>query len=142
MAAGEVDVFFNVHARDHLGRFLDKLHRAITEGVEETVKEGERVSKGLAPRKTSAMADSIQGVMTSATSGALTVGTDHWQYTEFGAKPHDITGMVRFWWENEGREWYPDNNVIKHPGTRAVHFMAAGREAMRERMAANIKSRM
>lgn len=125
-----------VVARNNLGRFIAECDAAATRTVEQTVNEGERNAKSFAPKKTGALARSIKGFMYSARSGGWGAGTDHWKFQEDGTAPHGITGRVRFWWENEGREWFPGDNEIQHPGNPATHFLrrsyAIARRAMME----------
>jgi len=120
---GTIGISTRVYARNSFGRFISELERAATETVAATVEEGTALAKGMATVKTGAMRASIEGYMTSATSGEWMVGTDHWHFQEHGTAPHPITGRVSFWWEKEGRPWFAGNNTISHPGNPAVHFM-------------------
>ena len=58
--------------------------------------------------------------------GFVSVGTDHWHYTEYGARPHVIEPRgegypLRFFWRRVGQEvefW-----KVHHPGTPTVAYM-------------------
>lgn len=57
--------------------------------------------------------------------GYVSVGTDHWHYTEYGARPHKIEPRgnypLRFFWRRVGQEvefW-----KVSHPGTPTVAYM-------------------
>jgi hypothetical protein len=132
----------HVTARDNLGRFVARWNAAVGAALEETVKDGQAVARGLAPRKTGALEESIQGVMLGDKSAGLTVGTNHWKYQEYGTRPHHIFGMVSFYWDKAGREWVPDTNMIHHPGNRGHHFIAAAKEEMRGKLAQRIRENM
>lgn len=120
---GELEVYTTVRNRDTLGRFLAELPIKARRAIEETAKGGAAVARAEAPVKTGALKASIQPVIFSDWSGGVTVGTDHWKYTNYGASAHDIKGDVHFWWEREGRPWFPGSNTIRHPGITAVHYM-------------------
>lgn len=123
--------------RDDSGRFLSRLHTAERRGMEQTAKEAEAMAYVLAPKRTGTMAATIRSTVGSS-GWTVSVGTDHWQYTELGAVPHAITGDVSFFWEREGRMWHPGSNTINHPGTHAVHFMRSTFEAIAPRTLGNI----
>jgi hypothetical protein len=57
--------------------------------------------------------------------GIVSVGTDHWMYTEYGARPHKIRPRgnypLRFFWRRVGQNvefW-----EVNHPGTPTVAYM-------------------
>lgn len=58
--------------------------------------------------------------------GFVSVGTNHWHYTEYGARPHEIEPRgsgypLRFFWRRVGQEvefW-----KVHHPGTPTVAYM-------------------
>lgn len=121
---GSLTLHTRVTARDHLGRFLSKIHEDAVRTVEETAKRTADVARSGATVKTGAMRSSIRAISLGATTWGVTVGTDHWKYQEDGTGPHPISGNVRFFWESRGRMWTPGSNTISHPGNPAVHFMA------------------
>lgn len=115
--------------RNRFGRFAEHCREAARKTAEEASEVGARVARARAPKRTGAMASTIRTASFAYTVGGFTVGTDHWDYQEFGTHPHEITGEVSFFWERESRPWTPGRNVIHHPGNRAVHFMLDGYEA-------------
>lgn len=134
---------------NHLGRFMAHCEEAAQRSVDEAAEEGARVARMFAPRSGSYrrrtgphMADTItatsaafhQSANKLSATATFSVGTNHWQYTQRGAPPHGITGNVSFYWVREGRRWNRGTNTIRHPGTRAVHFMDRGYEAAREEL--------
>lgn len=137
-----VTVGARVLARNHLGQFLAKVDRAIVAGLESTVRHGAEVAIAAAPEKTGELKATIEPVMLSDREAALTVGTHYWKYQEYGTRPHDITGHVRFWWEKEGREWEPGANIINHPGNPGLHFMEKARAEMVREFAQSIRDNM
>ncbi len=42
--------------------------------------------------------------------------------------------MVRFFWEREGRDWYPGSNMIQHPGNPPRWFMRDSFALMKTRL--------
>jgi len=57
--------------------------------------------------------------------GFVSVGTDHWMYTEYGARPHKIRPRgnypLRFFWRRIGQIVTPWE--VDHPGTPTVAYM-------------------
>lgn len=132
MAGGELEVFCRVQNRDRLGRYLASIPEKARRAIEETADGAAKIGRASAPMKTGALRGTIQPVIFSDFSGGVTVGTNHWQYQNYGTSPHAITGNVRFFWEREGRRWSPGSNTISHPGNPALHFMdMAGQYAKR-----------
>ena len=133
-------VYYEADIRDDSGRWVDHCHAAAVQSAEEAVAEGIRVAQMIAPRKTGHMAATIRAQQTYEyevantlhVTSAFSVGSDHWHFQEYGTLPHDITGMVSFYWEKQHRRWQPGTNVISHPGNRATHFMVRGNEAARD----------
>lgn len=126
MAAGELDVYTTLQLRNNLGRYLSEIPRKARAAIEAASNKGAEVARSRATVKTGAMRGTIQSVMFGDYSGGFVVGTGHWKYQEDGTAPHEIPGHGHFWWEREGRPWFPGNNTISHPGNPAVHFMQAG----------------
>lgn len=123
MAGGELEVFCRVQNRDNLGRYLASIPEKARRAIEETAKRSADIGRAGASVKTGDMRASIQPVIFSDYSGGVTVGTNHWRYQNYGTSTHDITGNVRFFWQNQGRPWTPGSNTIRHPGNPALHFM-------------------
>ena len=136
---GSLEVGTNViYGRQDRGRFLGRIHDGARRGLKESADEGARIARLLATKKTGRMAGTITSG--SGTSGAYwSVGTSYWATQEFGTRPHDITGWVRFYWAREGRSWTPGPNTIHHPGNRAVHFMRDSFEQVRPMIMPNIR---
>lgn len=122
--------------------FIKHCEDAAEAAAKDAAEEGLRVAKMLAPEKTGRMADTIRISHTSSIEHGnvltafveFSVGTNHWDYAEWGAAPHDITGRVRFFWEREDRYWTPGNNTIHHPGMKGKHFMERGLDAACEEL--------
>lgn len=126
-----LDVGVHVLARDSLGLFFREIDDAVYKTLLETTEGARDVARGMVPKKTSALFNSIHAVEIEPHHWGVTAGTDHWRYVDRGTRAHDITGNVSFFWEKKGRWWSRGTNTIKHPGAPAVHFMAAAREYTR-----------
>jgi hypothetical protein len=136
----DVAVSSRVIARNNLGQFIRACQRAATETVEEAIKEGEDLAKGLAPTghkadpRTVTLRAGMYHRMLSATSGEFGCKARHALPQEFGAVPHDITGQVSFWWDAMGRPWIPGSNTIRHPGNAAQPYLRPAYSAVMARV--------
>lgn len=94
------------------------------------VNVGDAVAKAVAqdaedaaPIKTGALVSSILVVRASKYTWFVRVGTDHWWYQEYGARPHGPILPVKkkaLWWPGLS---HPIARVELHPGNKAQPFM-------------------
>jgi hypothetical protein len=118
-----------VVSRNGLGQFIRECEQAAERTARDLVERGAELSRNFAPvghkvdPRTIPLAQSIESRMISSTSGEWFATARHALPVEFGAGPHEITGQVHFWWENEGRWWEPGDNMINHPGNPAQPYL-------------------
>lgn len=136
----DIGVSNRVIARNSIGRFIEACSEAAFETVQDSIKEGAKLSREMAPvghkhdSRTIPLRDSIEWTMTGRTSG-------HWQATarhalpqELSAAPHEIVGSpgLRFFWEARGRMFEPAEiyynepglvTVVSHPGNPAQPYL-------------------
>lgn len=139
---GDVAASTNVHLRNDFGRFISDCETAAGETIKAAVTEGADLSRDMAPvghkddPRTIPLAQSIEPVIVSRTSGFWQATARHALPVEFGAGPHDISGNVKFYWEEEGRWWEPGDNTIHHPGNRAQPYLRPAYEIIKQRLPA------
>jgi hypothetical protein len=130
-----------VNHRGQWGRFAAHYEHAGTQTVKDAIEEGARLSRDLAPTgtkhdpRTIPLRQSIGTEMTSRTRGRWYASARHAAPIEYGARPHPITAMVRFFWESAGRMWVPGLGFINHPGNSAMPFMRPAYEIVSRRIA-------
>lgn len=118
-----------VVARNGIGQFISECETAAHDTIEKAVERGATLSRGFAPKgarrdpRTPHLADSIKAEVLSRTSGRWVATARHALAQEKGGAPHLQTGMVTFFWENEGRMWDPGFNLIHHPGNPAHPYL-------------------
>lgn len=125
--------------RDDMGKFLAAVNKGVTAAVRETVEDGAKMSRRLAPSgskhdpRTIKLKDSIEWYMTGATSGVWVATARHALPIEYGARPHPIKGKpdLLFWWDKEGRYFTPSHRVdeVSHPGNAAQPYLRPAYEA-------------
>ncbi len=124
-----VAVSNRVIARNDIGRFRAACSDAAEKTVEEAIERGAKLSRQMAPRgtkrdpRTTKLKNSIEPRMLSRTQGEWKATARHALAIEKGAVPHQITGWVNFFWENEERNWVPGKNLINHPGNAAQPYL-------------------
>lgn len=127
-------VFTNrVYVRDFKGRFLQRYEEKKRRAIADTVKEGARLAVMFAPKRTGALAASIQYTV-GTSGGTWSVGTGHGLVQELGGRAHPLPGNVTFFWKKADRFWTPGYNDISHPGNPAVHFMRRSYDAVAPQM--------
>lgn len=126
-----------VIARNSLGRFIADCEQAGHDTVEKSIKRGATMSRRMAPRKTGALAGSIESHMLSRTSGAWAAHAHYAMWQEEGTAPRQMIGnpYFHFFWENQGRWWQPGfftdgPDVINHPGNPPSPFLRPAYEAV------------
>lgn len=139
-------------ARDNFGRFADACDRAAIETVNETVKEGARVARAMAPagknRHRYAARPGYVPLKRSirhramGTRGYWYSVAPHALHVEFGTSAHLIYGKLRFFWKGGYFFWnnpaYPGNQDeggawVRHPGTSAQPYLRPSYEAVARR---------
>lgn len=136
----EVAMTSRVVARNGIGRFISECEMAARSTIEETVKEGEKLSKGFAPTgskpdpRTPTLRAGMFSEVLSRTSGRWGCRARHALPIELSAGPHPIPGHVRFFWDRAGRWWVPGTNEINHPGNAAQPFLRPAYEIMMSRV--------
>lgn len=136
----KVPLNMTVTHRNRWGQFAARYEHAGTQTVQDAVDEGARLSRSLAPvggkpdPRTIPLRESIESTMDGATRGHWGSSARHAGPVEYGARPHLITAMVRFFWESAGRMWTPGDGWINHPGNRAQPFLRPAAEIIKRRM--------
>lgn len=139
----------NVIVRDNFGRFIADIEGAATKSVEEALDVGIAAARVQAPKRTGRLKASFVPVILSRTAGVFMNQAPYAGAQDQGARPHDISAYVSFFWDKMGRRWmsppeylaktgYPGADPIYHPGNPATHFMDAGYSAIKRRMQAII----
>lgn len=54
-------------------------------------------------------------------STRIWVGTDHWRFTEYGARPHRITTTKGSLYNRKTKQFF--GQTVNHPGVKAVAYM-------------------
>lgn len=98
-----------------LHRVVDAVERVVRANVSRHVNTGELLG-------------SVRSVKT-VNGGSVWIGTDHWQYIEYGTSPHVINPRVKkaLWWRGIP---YPVHHV-HHPGTPEYAPMRRALNAVR-----------
>lgn len=140
----DIAVSSTVVYRDHMGRFLSAVEAGVTAAVRETIEDGAKLSKRLAPSgakpdpRTQKLKDSIDWYMTGSNSGVWVATARHALPIEFGAGPHLISGSpnLLFWWDREGRYYTPSHgvDVVNHPGNAAQPYLRPAYEITKHRL--------
>lgn len=123
---GELLVKNDVTARNDLGRFATEVGYAHERATRKAGIRGADFMRQVIPKgKTLKLLRSIRWVTTSSRRGEIQFGrgAPYWRYVAYGARPHPITGWVRFWWANKARPWSPGPNTISHPGIAPNPFI-------------------
>lgn len=129
MADMGIAVSNRVIARNSMGQFIAACEKGATATVERAIQKGATLSRAMAPKghkpdpRTIPLAASIKSEMVSATAGHWYADARHALPQELSAAPHEITGRVSFFWEREGRQWHPGDNMIQHPGNPAQPYL-------------------
>lgn len=130
-----------VVARNSIGQFIRDCDQAAEATAKELVDRGAELSRKMAPSghkrdsRTGKLKNSIHTRMLSRTSGEWYAEARHALAIERGAAPHEISGQVTFFWDNQGRWWNPGSNTINHPGNAPQPYLLpayqiVAREAM------------
>lgn len=110
----DVRVVERAGARARIDAIVDRVLANVAEDIASDARQ-------LAPSDTGALRASIQAGPASGGEVRVWVGTDHWQFPEFGTAAHDITPRSK-----QALSWpggsHPTKRV-RHPGTPAVAFM-------------------
>lgn len=133
-----------------MGRFIADIAGAATKSVEEALNVGISAAQVQTPTRTGRLRGSFVPAILSRTSGVFVNTAPYARFQDRGAKPHEISAYVRFFWESRGRMWlHPDEYLaqfghhgadpIHHPGNPATHFMDAGYAAIKRRMPAILR---
>lgn len=137
--------------RDEMGSFISKVKAAGTATVEETIEEGARMSRDMAPighkpdPRTVPLRSSIFTKMLSSTQGVWFSVARHALPIEKGAVPHPIRGNpnLRFFWDKAGRMWIPGEDFygipglidhVNHPGNAADPFLRPAYDSVKRRV--------
>ena len=128
---GDFDLDFECSFRNSLGRYEAIIERATGEAVAQAVAEAEAFGKGVVPRsgkrdpRTVSLSEGIIGEQKSRTTGTVKSTARHAAAVEYGTSAHLQPGNVRFFWENQGREWLPYASPEMHeddfPGAPVIH---------------------
>lgn len=140
----DIAVSSEVIYRDRTGRFLSAVEAGVTAAVRDTIADGAKLSRRLAPSgskpdpRTPKLKDSIDWYMTGSNSGVWVATARHALAIEYGAGPHPITGSpnLQFWWEREGREFVPGKGVdrVNHPGNAPQPYLRPAYEVVKHRL--------
>lgn len=130
---GGIRVGTKVAYKNSLGKFKAECEAAGLRTMQDVADLGESTARELAPKKTGALAASIDG---SATGRQARWGTDK-EYAmaqEKGARPHTISGSpdLAFFWEKKGRRYIPARvkyrnpdavSIVNHPGNPGKNYL-------------------
>jgi len=141
----DVAVSTRVVARNNIGQFIRDCEQAAGETVLDVAKQGVAASQALAPKRTGALAASIQPFLITRTQAVWGSALKYALPQETGARPHPLPANVSFWWEREGRPWmapetylrvtgFPGADPISHPGNPATHYLRDGFDAIKHRI--------
>lgn len=104
------------------------LHDAAENTMRQLAEMGADRSREKAPqgakhdKRTPHLKDSITH-SSDANTASWSCTARHALIIEEGGGPSEITGLVSFFWEREGRPWYPNSNIIQHPPTAAKPYL-------------------
>lgn len=133
MAAGEdVQVTARVQWRDPFGRFAAQLREAGDESAYELAKEGAKLSRAYAPKKSRRLMRSIKAVKGLFGQAKWRVEGDpkllrYAASQETGAVPHIIKSHDGGPLANKKEKFYARSGRVRHPGNVALHFMERAR---------------
>lgn len=136
---GELAVSNEVILRDGWGKFIRECEDAGKQTVKDTVDQGYALSMAMAPSSGVPDPRSVsikQGMYkeASGTRGRWGTTARHGLAVERGARRHPQPGNVSFFWEKEGREWQPGDNMIDHPATRAQPYLKPAYQTVMKRV--------
>lgn len=122
---GEMQVGLSkaIMGRDSFGQFANVIEKAGENLLEDFADKVRDTAKTIVPVRTGTLRDSIQTVRFSHNEYRVVATAPHALPIEKGARPHPITGWVKFYWVKEGRNWVPGENMINHPGNRSQPYL-------------------
>lgn len=123
----DVGVTTRVAWRDELGRYASAVEAGAEATVVQASDKGAFLAAVLAPKRTLALAGSIEPFISGSGQGGWRAGTDHALVQEKGGRAHEIRKRIP---DNpEGgtlanpAQGFFSKRAVRHPGNPGVHFM-------------------
>lgn len=135
--SGGIVISNEVTFRSVSGEFAARVDEGLVEGVRELALMGEFYGRLFAPKRTGALAASVQGVALG-TSALVTASAPHAPMQEFGAGAHLIPSLLRGGatiLANPDGTFGPVLGPVEHPGNPATRFLTRSMQATGERAA-------
>lgn len=113
---------------EQVARFVSDCEHSGEQMMERLSEIGADLSRTYAPAgkkddpRTRHLKDSITASHT-ATTAHWEAKARHSVVIEEGGEESLISGRVNFFWEKEGRDWVPGDNIIHHPPTLAKPYL-------------------
>ena len=133
-----LEVKMSAKFRDEKGRFVSRMEEAAMRTIQDIVDEAAKAGAAVAPTgqkkdpRSKSIKASQRGEALTGHTGRVINTARHAAALYHGTSEHLQTGRVKFFWENEGRPWYPKyaeelkefdvfpgRDVINHPATVA-----------------------
>lgn len=134
-----LEVKMSAKFRDEKGRFVSRMEEAAMRTIQDIVDEAAAAGRAVAPTgakkdpRSKSIKASMKGEALSGHTGRVINTARHAAALYHGTKAHPQTGKVNFFWEEQGRPWYPNKyaeelkaydafpgtDVINHPATAA-----------------------
>lgn len=140
MPGGSIGITNHVHYRDNVGRFAAAIERGAQEAIIDVSNQGAKTAQVLAPKRTGAMAATIQPFTTGGSAGGWVVGTSYALDQEYGAGPHEIGAPGQVLANKE--DGFYATGPVHHPGNPATRFMQKSYNIMRGRILGILKRHM
>lgn len=129
----EISVKTQVHFRDETGRFATAIDEGAHLAVTSLAERGADLARGFAPRRTGALASSIQPFVLGFLSAGWGAGVRYAADQEFGTSAHVIANRAgpQDPVANEQQDFF-SAHAVRHPGNRASRFIARSATAIRQ----------